>query len=530
MLNLLIKDFKMMFGREKTTAAKVVTSIVSAIFVVCFILLEYILYSAVFGKIKSYENAPQAFVSLLLLIISLLTIVSGLLKAKKLFFNEKDIQQLTNYPVSNAQIIFSKLIFLFLSHYATTFMFIYPMFFAYGQVFEKTILFYYLALFYPVLSFFFEMGVALLLVYPVWVASQYLKKHILIKFILSLTLLFVGTYLYSQILTIFIDLVANNQLVTLFSKESMAKFIKFERFAIPVKFLCDVFIKKRTASFMPYICIALGVFVLGVTITVFTFHYVRNLSVTAKRSEKEFNFKPLTPVRALIKKELILITKNSDYIFSFSGLLVIQPLLLYLIVNAMNTVFSAGLFKFYLALIPNFSVLLDIFIVIMFTLIINQGANSYITMEERTIKNMKTIPVKYKTQLIIKTAIPFMLSFVSLFISVAVLAFTGVLSIANALIALLMATICLFVFDVISLKEELSIRHGKPRKTYLSSLYAYLLPFVYIVVGIVFSFLGTSLALIYLAGVLVLILCGIYPIVFLHQNMGALFMDLEAIN
>ena len=134
----------------------------------------------------------------------------------------------------------------------------------------------------------------------------------------------------------------------------------------------------------------------------------------------------------------------------------------------MNTIFSAGLFRYYLTLVPNFVTLLDIFLVIMFTLIINQGANSYISMEERTIKNMKTIPVSYKTQLLIKTLIPFSLSFLSLFISLMVLLIFGVMNFVTVIVTLFIATICLFVFDVISLKEELLIRRGRGRNAYLS--------------------------------------------------------------
>ena len=172
MLNLLIKDFKLMFDKERNSITKIITSIISAIFVIIFVVLEGFLYYAVFDKIKIYKNAPQAVMTIFLLVISLLMIISGVLKAQKLFFNEKDLKQLTNYPVSNSQIILSKLIFLFFSHYVTAFLFVYPLFFAYGQVFSKTAIYYYLALFYPVFSFFFEMGVALLLVYPVWMFSQ----------------------------------------------------------------------------------------------------------------------------------------------------------------------------------------------------------------------------------------------------------------------------------------------------------------------------------------------------------------------
>lgn len=530
MLNLLVKDFKLMFVKERSLAKKIITAIVSVIFVACFVVLEIILYTAVLKKLATYKNAPEAFVTLFLAVLSILMIISGVLQAKKLFFNEKDIQQLSNHPVSNSQIIFSKLIFLFLSHYATCFIFVYPLFFAYGQIFTKTLIFYYTALFYPVLSFLFETGIALIFVYPVWLFSQYLKKHLLLQFGLALIFLLVATYLYANLLTTFISLVANNELTSLFSPAAIAQFMKVEKFLIPINFLTDIFITKTPNAMFPFLLISGGVFALGASITVFAFHYVRNVSVTATPKRGKHKVKLLPPVKALIKKEVILLLKNSNYIFSFSGLLIIQPFLLFLIVNALNTIFSAGLFRYYLLLIPNFITLMDFLVIIMFTLIINQGANSYIAMEERTIKNMKTIPVSYKTQLLVKMLIPFAMSFISLFVSVLFLVIFGEISIVSGLIALLLSTICLFVFDVISLREELNIRHGKGRSTALSTIYAYLLPFSYVACGILLSYLGTSLLAIYGAGILILFLFGLPHMIYVKQNMGSLFMDLEAIN
>lgn len=530
MLNLLVKDFKLLFSKEKSPAKRAISVILTILFTACFVVLESFLFRAVLSKIMVYNNAAPTFMTLFLAVVSVLMIFSGISQAKKLFFNEKDIQQLANHPVSNGQIICSKLIFLFLSHYATCFIFVFPLFFSYGQLMSKTAIFYYSALFYPMFSFLFEMGVALILVYPVYIFSQFLKKHLLVEFILALLLLFTGTILYSRILTTFIGLVANNELNIIFSNDSIAQLMRIKRYLVPINFLSEMFLTRGGSGVIPYLGISLGIFVLGTSITVFTYHYVRNFSLTVKRKKKERKFKKLTPVKALIKKEVILLTKNSSYIFSFTGLLIVQPFLLYLIVNALNTIFSAGLFRYYLMLLPNFTIMIDFLVIIMFTLIINQGANSYVTMEERTIKNMKTIPISYKTQLLIKVLIPFLMSFISLFLSVLILVVLGELSVVNGLIALLLTTICLFVFDVISLREELSIRHGKPRSSSISAIYAYLLPLTYAITGILLSYTGLHIAFIYLIGIAITSLFGLPHVIYVYKNAGSLFMDLEAIN
>ena len=166
----------------------------------------------------------------------------------------------------------------------------------------------------------------------------------------------------------------------------------------------------------------------------------------------------------------------------------------------------------------------------MVTVIINGGANQYISIEERTIKNLKTIPVDYRLQLVIKTLIPYTMSATSLLISVLVLLIGGVVSVMTAVFSLLLTLAVVFVFDVVSLREELNIRHGKPRSSYLSSLFSYILPFAYIALVMFLSYKGVSLWLIYFMGLALFILLGLPQIIKVKRKMGDWFMELEAIN
>jgi uncharacterized membrane protein YecN with MAPEG domain len=197
---------------------------------------------------------------------------------------------------------------------------------------------------------------------------------------------------------------------------------------------------------------------------------------------------------------------------------------------AMNAIFSSGTFLYYTTLFPNFVALVDVFLVIMVTLIINSGANRYITMEERTIKNLKTIPIHYRKQLIIKMMIPYLMSAAFLVLSVAVLLIAGVLSPMTAFFSLLLSLVVLFVFDVVSMREELHIRHGKPRSTFLSSVVSYVLPFAYIALMLILSYNGFPLWAMYLLGVGLFALLGLPQVIAVNRKMGEWFMELEAIN
>lgn len=530
MLTLLIKDFKLMFAGEEGLVKRILSFIFGAVFIAFFVGVEIFLFTAVLGKIENYPGADRAFTVLFLTVISVLMAVGGIFQARKLFFNEKDIQQLAVHPISNAMQIFSKMVFLFLIHYATSFVFTFPIFVAYGTLYGKTMMFYYVALFYPAVTFLFETGLSLIFVYPTCLLLEYLRKHVVIEFIVAITVLLSLTLVYSSVLEVFVGLVSNNELTTLFTEESMASLERFEQFAVPINFLADIFLDMRKASIGMYLGVAGGIFVFGTTITVFMFHKVRNVSINVKPPKPPKNLRPRGVTFGLIKKELLLITKNPEYVYSFSGLLTVQPFLVYLIITAMNTVFTSGTFLYYTTLFPNFVSIVDVFFVMMITVIINSGANQYIAMEERTVKNLKTIPVGYRKQVYIKLLIPYILSEISLILSVAVLWITGVFTLLTAAFALLITSVFLISFDFISLREELNIRRGKPRSSYSSSVFSYALPLIYVAVSIYLSYNGVSLDMLYLSGTAIFVIIGLPFIVSVNKNMGKWFMELEAIN
>ncbi len=527
MLTLLIKDFKLLFSTEKSKTRRFLDGVFGVVMTALIIAIEAFLFSAILTKIKSYSGAPETFTCLFLAVISVLMIANGVSKAMKLFFNRKDIEQLANHPVSDGMMISSKLIFLFLNHYATSFLFTFPIFTAYGIIFKKTAWFYYIAIFYPVASFLFEVGVALLLVYPVLLLVEYLKKHVAVEFAVAVGLLFAGATLYSIVLTAFVDMVANNDLNLIFTDESIAKLTKITSRLVPINFLVDFFIKGLRFKMTPYICISLGIFILGTAVTVFMYGYVRHVAVQRKQRDRSFKFKSRRVSVALALKELALITKNPDFIFSFSGLLAVEPFLLYLIVVAMSTIFTSGTFVYYISLFPDFTSMISVFLVMMVTLIISSGANRYISMEATTIKNLKIIPISPKRQLIVKVLIPFLMSEIALIISILAILIGRAASPLACLFAFLLSTVLLFVFDVIAMREELHIRHGRPRSTFMSSLYAYLLPISFLAVGLVLSFVGMPIWLIYLMGMAIFAGIGIPVCLNVWRNMGVWFMDLE---
>lgn len=530
MINLLAKDFKLLFGKEKSIVKRILSILITLIFVGCFVAIEVFLLITILKKIGNIHQAPIAFMTLFLTVISVMVMISNIFRANKLFFNEKDIEQLSVHPVSNASIIFSKLVFLFITHYGTTIVFTYPLFIAYGSIITKGAWFYYLGLFYPVLSFFFEMGIALILAYPFHLLQKFLNKQIIVRFVISIIVLIIGSLLYSKVLDLFITLVASNNINTLFTAESIDFFINLKKYEFPANFLVDIFVSKQLYKIFIYLSVVLGVFVLGCSVTIFAFSYIRNVTFNSLRKSKENKFKVLNVNQALIKKELVLITRNPDYMFSYVGLLIVQPFLALLVIKSLNTIFSTGVFAYYISVVPSFIPLMDILLLMLFTVIISQGASQYISMERKTIKVIKTIPVGIIRQLVIKVGIPFLLSMISLVITLIVLLIGRTINFLTFSSGLILVSVLLFIYMMISLHEELNIRNRKPRSSFKSNIYSYLLPIAYFVVTAIFSYFGLNIVLSYVIGLLVIVIIGIPEIIYLKKHVQSLFMDLDVVN
>ena len=529
MLNLVAKDFKLLFANKNSVKKNVASIFMSLLAFACLIGIEYVVFSLLLKKLQTYAQATMPFLTLFLSFVSIVMIFINMSRANKLFFDKIDIELLTKRPISNFQIVSSKIVFLFFSHYLTTLLLVYPLAIAYAGVIARPAIFYYQIFFYPALSFCFEAGMALILVYPFRAVVEFLKKHIVLQFCVAICVMAVGVYLYSEALTIFMNLVVNNDVGSIFTKSSIQALINLKQYLIPVNFFADIFFASRSGFLFPCICIVFGIFSIGATIVVFAFSYFRSATFSQKAAKKK-ELKVVSVKRTLLKKELILLFKDSGNVFSFTGLLIIQPFLLYSVINSMNLVFSSGAFSYYMLALPELIPLVDVLLVMLFTIIINQGANEYIQAEKANVRLMKTIPVSPILQILFKVFVPFALSFFSLFVSVIVLTSTGTLGASTGIFTLILTTILLVIFDVVSLKEEMEIRNTKPRSTLLSSFYSYALPVLFFAVAVLCCSVGLSLQLAFLVGIAVLLLLGLPYFYKIKEKIMAKFLDLELVN
>ena len=527
MKTLLLKDFRLFFSGG-SFKKKFLSLTIKLLFAFIFVAILLFILINVLQKIKVYEYAEQSIMSLALFVISVILIISFTIRSNKLFFNRNDIELTSKFPIRNRDIIISKLIFLLGYYFVVNFIFTYPLFVAYGLITKVNISFYFISLFYPLISFFFDMGIALILLCPYTLIKNKLKNHFVMRFIVYLAVLGIATYLYSKVLTVYVNLVAGGNVLTLFTQDRINTFKSMMAFELPASPFIKTFVDGKYLNIL-FIVVNLTVFTLGVVVSTLFYKHNKNVLISAKAKTINDNIKDESIKKTLVKKEFSILTKNDNYIISFVCLLLIQPFLAYLIIDSLNLIFRTGTFAYYISIVPNFITLLDILLLILFTLIINQGATNYIQMEEKTITIMKMIPVRYKMQLLIKMIIPFSLSFVSFFITGLVLVIAKGISIEIFIVSLILVTLILFIYDSICLYEELKIRSNKPRNTFVSNLYSYFLPLLFFIVSVILAIIGMNIYIIYLIGTLLMVVLGIYFVINVFKNMEHDFILIESV-
>ena len=303
MLSLIAKDFKLMFSKSGNRLNRLLSLFFNIVISLLFVAIETFIFINIMKKISIYPGANLIFFIIFLAVITVLLTIVCIFSGQKLFFNEEDNNQLSHLPISNEKKILSKLFFLIITMYVLNLIFSFPLFIAYGQMFNKRLFYFYTSLYYPILVSILEIGIALIFIYPVKLLLDYLKKHILIQSIVLIIISFGLCFVYSKILNVFIDLVANNEMNLLFTSESIEVANKISKCLIPINYLVNSFVNGN--ALFPFICIALGIFIIGLILIFIFYNHFVNFTIENKLNNKKHQIKLTSINKTLIKKELI---------------------------------------------------------------------------------------------------------------------------------------------------------------------------------------------------------------------------------
>lgn len=488
---LVLKEIKQNSFLAKKGVVKKMTSLLSSLVLLAlFIALEVILYINVYDKVNIYTDFNSSLFVVLIFALFLIGLFSAIPLIFNAFFkNEKEKIIIGTSPASTYDIIFAKSASVYLKLLIFTFTTIYPLSLAYGLKAELGFLFHCLMFFACLVIPFLLESFGSLLTIPFKEVRKFIVRYRLLSFIIMMAFLLAVAFLYGSILNLFVDLIRSDDLGAIFTTSSVETLKTIANYLYPVKNFIDfALLKEMNVNFV--ISLAFIIFSFVISIFIFnrylTSYYRGGLEKVNKRKNNVYSIKISSINYALIKKELNLALNNSEGIFSYITLIILQPFLVFSVVSAVNLIFGTGNLNYISTLFPSIFLTVDVILILLFLSVINTTSSMSLTKEKNTLIIMKTMPVSYFKQLLIKISVPSILSFISFLVTMIVLVSFGEIDRVQFLFLIVIGIIFIVLLNVISLYNDLK---SKGMSSFLSLLVGFVLPIVSVLVGALLSLL-----------------------------------------
>lgn len=538
-VELLHKEYKENFINNIKKASNLKTFfslLIKLIFISLFIALEVYIYFALDKKLMLFsEYGSLDFLILFLVILLIGSVFTSLNKVRNVFYKRKDSEVLLHLPVNNEEIIFSKIIFTYLYSVLINFVISVPLLFSYGvsRGIEDNIYpaFYVLSILYPLLISIFSSGLTLILLPLYNKIYNFLKNKALLQVILGSLLVICLCFIYQYVLDLFINLINDSKVDSIVSMDFINNLHNVTPYLFPVSGLVNVAIKRINA--FNYLAIALGIslgiILIGFIISSLSYtKFLKNEISSNKKIEPKKITKLTSLTKTLLKKEFILIFRNSNYVFSYTSLLIMQPFLAFVVISSLNGILYENM-EMLLIYFPELINGLNILLLLLFSSIISSASLDSYSREDKNLMIVKYLPISPLKQSYIKLTMPLIFSSASLLITNLILISFKEISLNAFLVAtilgLLLQVSLVFnglYIDLIKLNSDL-----KGNISFLSTLISVVLPLVIFLIHFIMSYFRLSSALIYIIEVILMLSITIISIVPFKKMVNKYFIKMR---
>lgn len=322
--------------------------------------------------------------------------------AKKIIFSE-DNDLFLRLPIKKTTILNSKLLFLYLQSFGLTFAIMFLMGGVYGLIAHYSIAFYLrlmlMTLFIPMLTLF----LANVLVKPIMRIGMYLKKHWVVSLFVSLSLLVLLFYGYSQIIGVVIYLVEHSG-GSYFDPFLLEKVKVSFSGIVGINQLVD-FLYGESIWLYPLMIAMFGLYLVYLK-DVFSKQYFKLLSLgLEKPKERIVRKSPQSFFLSYLVKEMKQIIRRPGSGLAILLLPIIMPIIVTQTIKVVATsaVNTIGEIIFFPSLLLTF---------LFFTVLINSLSSTVISRDKKAYYINAMIPHKLIWQLLIKGLISFLLGMI----------------------------------------------------------------------------------------------------------------------
>ena len=218
-LDLVRKEFiEASSTRDLKFSRKILIFIIKLISAGLLIALEVFIFYSLDSKVSvNSDYGTFDFLVLILFLTLVISIIFTSLKARKVLFNRLDKVILSPLPISNGEVLFSKVLYLFLVEVITNLLISSPILICYFAARNYMPTFYIFSLIYSFIISLFGIGVSLLLSIVFEYAYRLLKLSDIAQFMFASILVISLCFAYQVVLDLFLSALNTNEGTGMFS-------------------------------------------------------------------------------------------------------------------------------------------------------------------------------------------------------------------------------------------------------------------------------------------------------------------------
>lgn len=494
-LELLRKEFiERKTSQQQSKVVTVFSIILKVILLACLIALEVFIVSSLDSKITSYSSYGSFdFLVLIIFVMMLIGIVFTMIKARNVIFNHKDSRVTLPLPIAPSTQISAKIAYVYIESVFMEFFTSTPILITYG-VRRHFIPYYHIfSILYPFIISVFIIGIGLLLSLVYQQVYKLIKRNDIAQFVTASILVVVLCYAYKVVLDLFLTALSDSSIGGMFSSSFVSSIHKGRMFMLPVYFLLDSVIEKTNigSDVLIFVGSSILALVAGVSsVSLIFYHEIKNEDRNEQKIKKKDKALTLVkPFKALILKEINLLFRDENNLFSYTSLLIMCPFLTFVVISSLNSIIYDNL-KYYAAYFPELVSGINLTLILLFSGVINASASLAMTREGKGLKIVKTLPISPLKQIFTKTLIPACFSEFSLLITLIVLISARIISVSVFFSAFYIGSVILVfnnIFGVYADMHDMQAERRKIKLSIINEIIPVLLPVLIFVLFFVFS-------------------------------------------
>ncbi len=313
--SLILKEINITSIGSKFKKDNLVNTLLGLALYAGFIAVEVFLFNMLITKLDAYDGVSEAILTIFLAIITAIAIVVFALQARKSVFSQEDALIMLTKPIKPLFNIISKVVFVYAKNVLLNFCVAFPILISFIVRTGRPTWLVVFALLYPFLASMFETGFACLLAFPLQKAYELAKRFGILQIVGSLAIIAGFCYLYSYVLNVFIVLVKDGNVSTMFTTEALETMRTIGKFLVPARFVVAT-LQGQPLHVLTVFAISAAVLVAGTSVgAVCYLRFIR--TERESKGGKSAKFKPVRGVTAaLVQKEFKLIFSTNTILYS----------------------------------------------------------------------------------------------------------------------------------------------------------------------------------------------------------------------